>query len=135
MEEERRLCFVGMTRAKEQLTLSYAQWRTIRGMNTRTTASQFLAELPGEEIEWDLQQEEESFRDKDDFQRRSRGDYREWKTGMYLRHPQFGLGRLLWKQSSGEFTRAGVQFTSCGEKTLILEYAKMTPLDVDECQL
>jgi hypothetical protein len=54
---------------------------------------------------------------------------------MYLRHPQFGLGRLLWKQSSGEFTRAGVRFTSYGEKTLILEYAKMEPLDVDECQL
>ena len=44
-------------------------------------------------------------------------------------------GKLLWKQSSGEFTRAGVRFTSYGEKTLILEYAKMKPLDVDECQL
>ncbi len=135
IEEERRLCFVGMTRAQQQLTLSYAQWRTIRGMNTRTTASQFLAELPKEEIEWDLQQQEESFRDKADFQRRGQGDYREWKSGMYLRHPQFGLGRLLWKQASGEFTRAGVRFTSYGEKTLILEYAKMEPLDVDECQL
>ena len=104
-------------------------------MNTRTTGSQFLAELPSEEIEWDLQREEKSFRDKADFQRPGRGDYRDWKNGMYLRHPQFGLGRLLWKQSSGEFTRAGVRFTSYGEKTLILEYAKMTPLDVDECQL
>ena len=135
IEEERRLCFVGMTRAQKQLTLSYAQWRTIRGMNARTTASQFLAELPSEEIEWDLQQEEKSFRDKADFQRPGQGDYREWKNGMYLRHPKFGLGRLLWKEPSGKLTRAGVRFTSYGEKTLFLEYAKMTPLDVDECQL
>ena len=79
--------------------------------------------------------EEESFRDKADFQRPGRGDYRDWKNGMYLRHPKFGLGRLLWKERSGELTRAGVRFTSYGEKTLFLEYAKMTPLDVDECQL
>src|SRR5262249_15611700 len=50
IEEERRLCFVGMTRAMRRLTLTYADYRTVRGMNQRTLASRFLRELPIDEI-------------------------------------------------------------------------------------
>src|SRR5690606_34506969 len=45
-EEERRLCFVGMTRARQALTLSFAKWRETRGISQRSTTSQFLHELP-----------------------------------------------------------------------------------------
>ena len=50
VEEERRLCFVGMTRAQQQLTLSYARYRQLRGTTNRTVPSPFLAELPGESL-------------------------------------------------------------------------------------
>ena len=50
MEEERRLCFVGITRAQQQLTLSYARYRQMRGVTNRTVPSPFLAELPSESL-------------------------------------------------------------------------------------
>ncbi len=48
MEEERRLAFVGITRAMKQLVLSHARYRMIRGQTERTIASQFLKEMPDE---------------------------------------------------------------------------------------
>ncbi len=51
LEEERRLLFVGMTRAKEELHLSAAQLRSLRGNNNMAAASPFLFELPREEME------------------------------------------------------------------------------------
>ena len=50
-EEERRLCYVGMTRARRLLRLSYANRRTVRGITERTMPSQFLGELPAETLE------------------------------------------------------------------------------------
>ena len=50
MEEERRLCFVGITRAQQQLTLSYARYRQLRGVTNRTVRSPFLKELPRESL-------------------------------------------------------------------------------------
>jgi DNA helicase-2/ATP-dependent DNA helicase PcrA len=51
LEEERRLCFVGITRARERLILSNAAWRTIRGRREPTIASPFLAEMPPDMLE------------------------------------------------------------------------------------
>jgi DNA helicase-2/ATP-dependent DNA helicase PcrA len=51
MEEERRLLFVGLTRAREELQLSYAQYRMFRGVNAPTVPSSFLNELPREEMQ------------------------------------------------------------------------------------
>ena len=135
LEEERRLCFVGMTRARRELTLSFARWRVLRGMSMRTSKSEFLTELPQDEIEWLHEQDEETCSQKTEALRPARGAFDSWRKGMYLRHPSFGVGQLLWKQADGERTRAGLRFPSYGEKTLILEYAKMQPLDPDECQL
>ena len=135
LEEERRLCFVGITRAMKQLTLTHARWRAHRGMVARTTESQFLSELPQDEVEWHREEATQSSGAHRGPERQGKGDYSTWKNGMYLRHPSFGVGRLVWQQPSGGFTRAIVRFPAYGEKTLILEYAKMTPLEIDECQL
>jgi DNA helicase-2/ATP-dependent DNA helicase PcrA len=51
LEEERRLCFVGITRAQERLMLSNAAWRTIRGRNEPTIPSVFLGEMPADMLE------------------------------------------------------------------------------------
>ncbi|MCG3137555.1 MAG: ATP-dependent DNA helicase PcrA [Phycisphaerae bacterium] len=132
LEEERRLCFVGITRARERLTLTLARWRTIRGLTQRTTRSQFLAEIPDQLLDH-IERGGESLSEDSGYEKpsASRDDFRRWPVGLYVQHPTFGIGRLLWKQSSGQLTRAGVRFNAYGEKTLILEYAKMQPLEMD----
>ena len=52
MEEERRLCYVAMTRAKEKLTMTNARQRTLYGRTTPATASRFLNEIPEQNMEW-----------------------------------------------------------------------------------
>ena len=54
-EEERRLCYVGMTRARERLTLTYARGRTIFGARSYNLPSRFLNELPSDRVEWQRQ--------------------------------------------------------------------------------
>jgi DNA helicase-2/ATP-dependent DNA helicase PcrA len=135
-EEERRLLFVGITRAMEALTLTRAQWRRTRGFTLQTTRSMFIDELPAAHIECtDRTAAEPEFSSREDRQQPAVGDYRHWKPGMYLRHPAFGVGQLMWTQASGRHTRAGLRFAAYGEKTLILEFAKLQELDPDECQL
>lgn len=52
MEEERRLCYVAMTRAKEKLTLTNARQRTLYGKTTPCMPSRFLSEIPEDNMEW-----------------------------------------------------------------------------------
>lgn len=61
LEEERRLCFVGITRAKQRLVLTHATIRTFRGMREPTITSRFLGELPEEWIEWHGREEAARF--------------------------------------------------------------------------
>ncbi len=121
MEEERRLCFVGITRAREQLLLSKAAYRTIRGLRERTVASPFLGEMPEVAIVVE--------------DRTGVGGYVVSKTpgkgsaqfhgGQVVRHPSFGTGRIVELSHMGAQTRAIVQFNTAGRKTLILEYARL----------
>ncbi|MBN1343630.1 MAG: UvrD-helicase domain-containing protein [Phycisphaerae bacterium] len=124
MEEERRLCFVGMTRAREVLTLSRARYRMLRGVTERMTKSRFLEELPRGEILSESRQRD----DEDDFNEWSQapaGEFSRLRAGQLIRHPMFGFGRLLWVDPLGQRTRAGVRFNTGVEKTLVLEYAKI----------
>lgn len=123
MEEERRLCFVGITRAQERLILSRAFARTLMGRRERTIPSPFLNEIPAEMIEVEdrtlLDNETDS--QPDDLS----GDFR---TGQMVRHAVFGLGRIENISSMGRHTRVVVEFQRAGRKTLILEYAQLEPL-------
>jgi DNA helicase-2/ATP-dependent DNA helicase PcrA len=155
MEEERRLCFVGMTRAKEVLILSRARYRMLRGQSTRLPESRFLGELPRGEIEQQYREEREDAGHWDSDSHWKRGGHwrgngggadeggfegapRAVKTslgflrkGQRIKHPMFGVGRLLWIDPVGTRTRAGVRFASGVEKTIILEYAKVQLIDDD----
>jgi DNA helicase-2/ATP-dependent DNA helicase PcrA len=132
-EEERRLCFVGMTRARQSLTLTLAKWRETRGISQRTTTSQFLHELP-DSVEWlELEEDEETRYDRRDSDDDDEGQERyHWRQGQMVRHPSFGLGQILSLERSSSGTRAQVRFRAVGLKTLILEYAKLEPLEFDE---
>lgn len=122
LEEERRLCFVGITRAREKLILSRAAVRTIRGLRTPTAPSQFLSQMPRELLKV------EDRVDLDDAPPPPPMDELdcEFEVGQRVRHPAFGLGRVLSLSSSGSSTRAQVHFERFGMKTLILEHARLS---------
>jgi len=131
LEEERRLCFVGITRAQERLILSKAAYRTIRGLRERTVASPFLNEVSQGDLEVIDRSGAESFGgDEDDYirQRMEEESQRlggQFKRGQLVRHKIFGLGRVADITPMGSQTRAIIEFNTAGRKTLILEYAKL----------
>ncbi|MFW6032534.1 MAG: ATP-dependent helicase [Phycisphaeraceae bacterium] len=128
LEEERRLCFVGITRAMKVLWLTHAKYRTIFGQTLPAMPSRFLSELPGEVIEKlditdDLTESmvDEGLRQRD----RASLEAEAYPPGCLVRHPQFGLGRVVKVSSVGAHTRARVEFNQAGPKTLILQYARL----------
>jgi DNA helicase-2/ATP-dependent DNA helicase PcrA len=131
LEEERRLCFVGITRAQERLVLSKAQYRTVRGLRERTVTSPFLNELPPEFLKVEDRTGAESFGGGPDdrfVHEDPKGMARQFRKGQLVRHPTFGLGRIADVSGAGRHTRAVVEFNTAGRKTLILEHARLEPV-------
>lgn len=132
LEEERRLCFVGITRTQEKLLLSKAGFRTIRGLRERTVASPFLSELPRQALE--IIDRSDSLGDDTSEYAQPHADDSEsvgnsqFRTGQMVRHPTFGVGRISEISQSSSGTRAVVDFTRIGRKTLILQFARLTPV-------
>jgi len=141
-EEERRLCFVGMTRAKRALLLSRTRRRTHRGIPEIAIASSFLSEIPPGEVE----RVESGESDDDGFIGRGgrgasiRPDGAPLRTarahplveafprGCVVRHPTFGLGRVEEVMARPSGVCAKIQFQQSGVKTLLLQYAHLTRL-------
>ena len=122
LEEERRLLYVGMTRAQERLVLTHAQTRRHYGETSWRTPSRFLDELPPERLE--------GGRDEPDADE-VLGRYEEPKVGPSLTvgdrvfHDHFGRGTVEALQGSGINARATVLFDRVGRKILLLQYAKL----------
>ncbi|MEJ2704357.1 MAG: 3'-5' exonuclease, partial [Sedimentisphaerales bacterium] len=122
MEEERRLFFVGITRAKSGLYVSHARYRTIRGQFMRVVPSPFLFELGvdlNEEVQEDEYEEEETIQTVPEFQ-----------PGQLVRHEKFGLGRIKEYMDIGENSIAVIRFNSGQTKTLMLKYADLSKVDI-----
>jgi DNA helicase-2/ATP-dependent DNA helicase PcrA len=131
LEEERRLAFVGITRAMERLLMTSAKYRTVRGMRDRTVPSQFLRELPEDSIALSDQADAQSFDDADDeFGERVERRWGEPKmnaefpVGSMVRHPRFGVGKVM-AVTGGVDAKATVAFRDVGTKTLVLRYANL----------
>jgi DNA helicase-2/ATP-dependent DNA helicase PcrA len=133
IEEERRLCFVGMTRAKRQLLMTHAARRTVRGMRMSAMESEFLREIPEANAErTDLASSwmdgggsegaDEPWMDEFDS---PRGLGSQFPVGCLVKHPLFGLGTVQAILPRGSVTSARVSFRTVGVKTLVLEYAKL----------
>ena len=128
LEEERRLCYVGMTRARQQLVLSYAETRRLHGTERFSPASRFLREIPAELVE------EVRLRAKV-----SRPLYREaparpfggesssgaFRLGQRVNHPKFGEGVVLTLEGNGNHARVQVNFARAGSKWLVIAYANL----------
>ncbi|MBV8781306.1 MAG: ATP-binding domain-containing protein, partial [Phycisphaerae bacterium] len=124
MEEERRLCFVGITRAEERLYISKAAYRTIRGLRERTVTSPFLGEMPNESLEV-VDRTGLAFESHDAIGLPRFSIAPQYKSGQLVRHPTFGMGRIIELTGSGQHTRAIVDFNAAGRKTLVLEAARL----------
>ena len=133
LEEERRLCYVGMTRAMEKLILTYAESRRLYGQENFHTPSRFIAEIP---VQY-LDEVRAQTRVQQPMQQRSRfhsGASHEsftetgFRLGQRVLHQVFGEGTVLNYEGSGPQSRIQVNFDAVGSKWLMVSYAKLTPL-------
>jgi ATP-dependent DNA helicase UvrD/PcrA len=133
LEEERRLMYVAITRARRRLYLSFAQTRLLHGQTRYNIRSRFLDELPPESVRWLTP-------------RRSRAPEPSWtyaaaanelattsrtashsglQVGQLVRHARFGDGVVLRLQGAGGDERAQIRFGAAGVKELLLSIAKL----------
>jgi DNA helicase-2/ATP-dependent DNA helicase PcrA len=131
LEEERRLCYVGMTRARKQLCLSYAETRRMHGTETMSRPSRFIDEIPADllqEIRPRLSANRPYVSARPAAPAKSSSfKNQEWpfKLGQRVLHRKFGEGTVLAFEGSGEHTRVQVNFASAGSKWLVLVYANL----------
>ncbi|MCP4248838.1 MAG: UvrD-helicase domain-containing protein [bacterium] len=133
IEEERRLCFVGMTRAKEELTLTHTRFRLRRGQTLRNVRSPFVTELPGEELECEILGEETDGR----VERRSASGLPEdldlWQAGTLVRHPRYGLGKVMDLMRRAGRHGVSVVFQEDGDRrSFVLEHTELIRVDFHE---
>ncbi len=141
MEEERRLCYVGMTRAKEKLFLSYSRKRMQWGQELINPPSRFLKEIPSKYIEVSSGiVRPKNFQTKEvyNFQMTSLDDpfpdYEKtfddsdpngFSKGMKVRHPAFGVGTIHHLEGQGEDQKITIMFKNHTLKKFILKYARL----------
>lgn len=132
LEEERRLAYVGITRAKQKLTICYAESRRLYGKEERHIASRFISELPEDCIQsvrlrgtvtraYNLQQSTA----KSAVQTATVLNDSQWKTGQKVRHEKFGQGTIINVEGSDNNTRLQIAFQGQGIKWLIAHLAKL----------
>jgi len=153
LEEERRLCYVGMTRARTQLVLTGAARRRIFGEYQSSEPSRFIDEVPSELVDR-IQPAFSSSPYQGNFSHyefrtnpygRGRGNrvreetttyaYEDedqstgmaLKAGMRVRHPQFGVGSVISIEALHDDTKLVVRFAAVGVKTLRAKFAKLEP--------
>jgi DNA helicase-2/ATP-dependent DNA helicase PcrA len=146
VEEERRLMYVALTRARRRLYLSFAQSRMLHGQTRYNIPSRFLHEIPDSLLKW-LQPMQKATIRNEDWGRGRQGSGRviqepgvqartsnirdstasQWRIGQNVMHAKFGAGVIVNCEGHGADARVEVRFGRIGTKWLLLEYAKLTP--------
>ncbi len=127
LDEERRLCYVGMTRAMEKLYITYAETRRIYGRENFASPSRFIKEIPtehAEEIRLKTQVKAPA-RVKPAMARTTVVNDSGFKLGQGVKHPKFGEGKVTGTEGSGAQGRVQVNFADVGSKWLVVAYAKL----------
>lgn len=127
LQEERRLCYVGMTRAMRQLIVSYAEVRRLYGREEYHRPSRFLKELPSQlvdemRVKARYQSPDSAKTTMPKMQVQAPG----MPIGKNVSHAKFGQGVVLAIEGSGAHTRVQVKFSEQGVKWLVLAYANLT---------
>jgi len=131
LAEERRLCYVGMTRAMQKLYLCYAEVRSLYGRERRAIPSRFIYEIPIECLEEVRMRSRISIpvsqvRKTPSFiKTENEGQYR---IGQAVKHGKFGNGVILNIEGSGNKARLQIHFKKTGSKWLVAELAKLEAL-------
>lgn len=125
LEEERRLCYVGMTRAMDKLYLSYAEVRRQYGREQYHRPSRFLAELPHDLIHAIRSKASPVYRQQSSSSSLKELPDAPFKINQQVTHSHFGLGVVLAMEGEGENMRIQVRFKQHGAKWLVLAYAKL----------
>ncbi len=145
LEEERRLMYVAMTRARRRLYLTLAQSRMLHGQTRYNIPSRFLDEVPEKFLKWlsptagvktndnfVVADSDNDFRYNRAIQRnslnQSSGNAAQWRIGQIIRHAKFGEGVIIAYEGAGNDARVQIKFNDAGIKWLMLEYAKLTPV-------
>jgi DNA helicase-2/ATP-dependent DNA helicase PcrA len=130
MEEERRLCYVGITRAEKKLYMTMAEQRRLHGRDQYNPPSKFVSELPAELLEEIRPRMNVSL---PVYQPRQGHPvlFEEPDTGLYVgqqvQHGKFGVGIVLDQEGRGKQARVQVNFEDAGSKWLVLAYANLQP--------
>ncbi len=127
LEEERRLCYVGITRAKQTLYVTYAEQRRLHGMDNYSQPSRFIAEMPDEFVEEVRPRVQVARPLKRSSSRRSLSpaDEAGIRLGQRVRHKKFGDGVVLNCEGQGAHMQVHVNFESAGTKILVYQYANL----------
>ena len=131
LEEERRLCYVGITRAEKALTMIYTQHRRLHGQDYYPQPSRFIGELPEElinEVRMGGSIVEPMFaksRASSSITDENGTGKEAYTLGQRVSHAKFGDGVILNLEGSGGNTRVQVNFEEAGSKWLVAEYAKL----------
>ncbi len=139
LEEERRLMYVAVTRARRRLYLTLAQSRMLHGQVRYNIGSRFLDEIPKELLQWLSARERRRFVDDDEWGARvsmpgtsaaitlptATPPAPSWRIGQSVRHAKFGLGVIIDAEGRGNDARVQVNFRDAGVKWLALEYARL----------
>src|SRR3954466_2002855 len=126
LEEERRLCYVGATRAMKQLYMTYAEQRRLHGQDNYGTPSRFVSEIPEDLIEEvrpriQISRPVAAGRFKPPTEELAPGV----KLGARVRHKKFGEGVILKVEGQGPQANIQVNFASLGVKIMMLEYLEV----------
>jgi DNA helicase-2/ATP-dependent DNA helicase PcrA len=125
LAEERRLAYVGMTRAEQELVLSYAESRRWRGSAAFNAPSRFLAELPRGAVQ-EIRPKVQVSRPSALASAAPLADQPPgFKLGASVRHPKFGAGVVVQAFGRGDHARVQVQFADYGMKELMLAFSKL----------
>lgn len=140
IEEERRLAYVGMTRARQKLFLTYARTRKVWGQDQFNAPSRFLKEIPEKLVQFSTSMAQPSFvtrqtrlenmkaRTDDEYQEfpdydeESTGDF---QKGQRVRHPTFGPGSIFQVEGSGDQQKVSVMFADQTIKKFVAKYARL----------
>lgn len=130
LEEERRLCYVGITRAMQQLFLSYAESRRLYGEEVHNLPSRFLRECPQEVLREVRIQTKISrpISARPSHSSVQHTQFQGFGLGQRVRHSVFGEGIVLHFEGQGDNGRVQVNFDGAGSKWLVLQYANLEAL-------
>jgi DNA helicase-2/ATP-dependent DNA helicase PcrA len=146
LEEERRLCYVGITRAKERLILTHALERRLYGYPQANLVSRFVQEIPGEAVDFvGMERSSPSYalRDRAPWnaalhstaratkehipspQSMRSGPTDSYYKGAVVKHAKFGLGTVQRSEGTGDDLKISVSFPGYGVKTLAVKFANL----------